>query len=410
LSRTSRNLELAVAGLLALALLIAGGVALIVSTVEQPLYTDPGAIPSTAAAEPEERYSAAVGEARRLARQLMVEEEFLPSLSMAVAVDGKTVWAEGFGFIDSERRAPATPTTRFRMGSVSKTLTAAAVALLHDRGRLDLDAPVQQYVPDYPKKQWVVTTRQLLGDVAGVHRIRGDANDQMPRGYCVTVDEALKTFAYEPLLFEPGSEYRFSTSGWILLSAVIEGAAAEPFATFMSREIIEPLGMMRTALEGTPGTDGDRDSVPFYLQSKDEDAESQTAPAADYACFFGAGAFLSTPSDLVRLGSAWLTTSAKATAVKKPGLLRPETIALFQTPVQLPSGTSTFALGWTVDNVPLAGAPARVVRHRANVIGGHVSFTLFPERGLVVAATSNVRSGGVDPFALQVADLFASVK
>jgi CubicO group peptidase (beta-lactamase class C family) len=222
----------------------------------------------------------------------------------------------------------------------------------------------------------------------------------MPRGYCATVDKALKTFAYEPLLFEPGSEYRFSTSGWILLSAVIEGAAAEPFAAFMNREIVASLGMTRTALEGTPGTEPDRDSVPFYLQSTDDDAESQTAPAADYACFFGAGAYLSTPSDLVRLGSAWL----------KPGLLKAETLRLFQAPVQLNSGPSTFALGWTVDDVPLAGAPARIVRHRANVIGGHVSFSLFPERGLVVAATSNVRSSGVDPLALQVADLFASVK
>src|SRR5687768_8371719 len=280
---------MAVAGLFALAILAAGGVALVVSVYEQPLYTDPATIPSTASPQRDEKYSAPVEEARRLARQAMVDEEYLPSLSVAVAVDGKTVWAEGFGFAGSERRAPVTPTTRFRTGSVSKTLTATAVAMLHERGRLDLDAPVQKYVPAYPQKQWTVTTRQLLGDVGGVHRDRGDANDQMPRGYCATVDEALKTFAYEPLAFEPGTEYRFSTSGWILLSAVIEGAAAEPFATFMSREILAPLGMKRTALEGTAGTDADRDSVPYYLRSKDDDAESQTAPAADYACFFGAG-------------------------------------------------------------------------------------------------------------------------
>jgi CubicO group peptidase (beta-lactamase class C family) len=391
---------MAIAGLFALAILVAGGVALIVSTTEQPIYTEPASVPSTAAAEPDEQYSAPVEEARRLARALLVKEEYLPALSIAVGVDGRIVWAEGFGFLDAERRVRATPNTRFRTGSVSKTLTATGIALLYDRGRLDLDAPVQQYVPAYPKKQWTVTTRQLLGDVAGVHRIRGDANDQMPRGYCATVDEALKTFAYEPLLFEPGTEYRFSTSGWILLSAVIEGAAAEPFAAFMSREVLEPLGMTRTALEGTPATDADRDSVPFYLRRTGDDEESQTAAAADYACFFGAGAFLSTPSDLVRLGSAWL----------RPGLLKAESLVLFQTPVRPRSGTSTFALGWTVENVPLAGAPTRVVRHRASLIGGHVSFALFPERGLAIAATSNVRSSGVDPFALQVADLFASVE
>ena len=391
---------MAVAGLFALAILAAGGVALLVSVVEQPLYTDPAAIPSTAAAEPEDKYAVPVAEARRLARQLMVDEEYFPSLSIAVGVDGKTVWAEGFGFADSERRAPVTPSMRFRTGSVSKTLTAAAVALLHDRGRLDLDAPVQTYVPAYPQKPWTVTTRQLLGDVAGVHRDRGDANDQMPRGYCAAVADALTTFAYEPLAFEPGTRYRFSTSGWILLSAVIEGAAAEPFATFMSREILAPLAMTRTALEGTPGTEKDRDSVTYYFRTEqDDNEESRTAPAADYACFFGAGAFLSTPSDLVRLGSAWL----------QPGLLlKAETLTLFQTPVRFASGTSSsFALGWTVDTIPFAGGQTRAVRHRASLIGGYVSFTLLPDRRLVIAATSRVSSGRVDSFALQVAELFA---
>ena len=136
---------------------------------------------------------------------------------------------KGFGFADVERRAPVTPRTRFRTGSVSKTLTAAAVALLHDRGRIDLDAPVQTYVPSYPKKQWTISTRQLLGDIAGVHRIRGDSNDNLAYGHCTSLDEAVKVFAGEPLSFEPGTKYQFSTYGWVLLSAVVEDASGEPF-------------------------------------------------------------------------------------------------------------------------------------------------------------------------------------
>jgi CubicO group peptidase (beta-lactamase class C family) len=379
------------------AIVVAGGIAIyIVSTKEPPIYTDPAAIPSTTAAAPAQRYSSAVEEARRRARELMVQEEHLPSLSVAVAKDGEIVWAEGFGYADAERHKQVTPRTRFRTGSVSKTLTAAAVALLYDRTRIDLDAPVQTYVPAYPKKQWTVTTRQLLGDVAGVHRVRGDNNDQIPRGYCKTVDEALKTFAYEPLVFEPGTKYRFSTSGWILLSAVIEGAAGEPFPAFMSREVFMPLRMDRTVLEVT---DEDPDTAAFHEQRAEErDNEVQDKPAADYSCTVGAGAFLSTPSDLARLGSAML----------KPGLLKAETIALFQTPLRLTSGTSTgFALGWKVDSIPLAGAQVRVVRHRASLIGGAVSHYLFPDNGLVVTATSNVpNTVAVEAFALQVAEAF----
>ena len=324
-------------------------------------------------------------------------QENLPGLSVAVAIDDEIVWAEAFGFADVEKRAPVTPRTRFRTGSVSKTLTAAAVALLYDRGRIDLDAPIQTYVPSYPQKQWTISTRQLLGDVAGVHRIRGDSNDNLAYGHCTSLNEALKAFADEPLSFEPGTEYQFSTYGWVLLSAAVENASGEPFPTFMSREVFKPLGMERTAIEGT---DDNADTVSFYFPraAMRPRLGLQDGPGADYSCFMGAGAFLSTPSDLVRLGSAML----------KPGLLTAETIRLFQTPLQLESGVSTgFALGWKVDTVQLAGAPARVLRHRATPTGSTVSLSLFPDRRLVISATTNVTHGMVvDPFVLQVAEAF----
>jgi CubicO group peptidase (beta-lactamase class C family) len=378
-----------------LAIVIPGGVGIYYVTTQNRVRVDPASVPSTMAVAPAGRDSSAVEEAQRLARALVANSN-LTSLSVAVAREGGIVWAEGFGHADAERRVTVTPRTRFRTGSVSKTLTAAAVALLYDRGRIDLDVPVQTYVPTYPKKQWTVTTRQLLGDVAGVHRIRGDNNDQVPRGICATVDAALKTFAYEPLLFEPGTKYRFSTSGWILLSGVIEGAAGEPFATFMSRQVFTPLGMERTALEGP---DLDPDTAAFgEPRAEERDNEPRDPPAADYSCTVGASAFLSTPSDLVRLGSAML----------KPGFLTADTIALFQTPLKLRSGDSTgFALGWKVDSIPLAGAQVRVVRHRASLIGGAVSFYVLPDRDLVIAATSNVpNTVAVEAFALQVAEAF----
>src|SRR4030095_15369457 len=156
--------------------------------------------------------------------------------------------------------------------------------------------------------------------------------------------------------------------GWVLLSAVVEAASKEPFPAFMSREIFKPLGMNRTGLEGA---EEDTDTVSFYFPRAmmRSSLGLQTGRGADYSCFVGAGAFLSTPSDLVRLGSAML----------KPGLLKPETIALFQTPLQLQSGASTgFALGWKVDDIQLTGQPARVLRHRARLFGGTTSLSIFP--------------------------------
>ena len=160
-------------------MLVVGGAAVWLASTK-PVHEDAAAVPSTAAAAPSERYAGPVEESRRLARALVAGDN-LPGLSVAVAVDGEIVWAEGFGWADVESRTPVTPLTRFRLGALSKPMTAVAAALLHDRGRLDLDAPVQRYVPAYPQKQWTVTTRQLMGDVAGVHRIRGDNNDAHAR-------------------------------------------------------------------------------------------------------------------------------------------------------------------------------------------------------------------------------------
>ena len=397
-----RTIEFTLAVLFALAIL-AGGVAFYLDATTSRAHSDPAAVPSTVGVAPDARYASAVEDARSRARLLLVQEN-LPSVSVAVARDGDLVWSEAFGVANLESRTPATPSTRYRLGSVSKTLTATAVALLYDRGQIDLDAPIQAYVPSYPRKRWTVTTRHLLGDVAGVHKIRGEVNDELPRGTCTGLEQALEHFRDEPLFFEPGTQYKFSTSGWILLSAAIEGAAAEPFETFMRREVFTPLGMDRTVLEGA---DEDADTVVGYFPRVAEDSRLglQDAPAADYGCFFGAGAFLSTPSDLMRLASAMIRPKADT---KRTRLLKDETIELFQTPLRLESGASTgFALGWKVDTIPLAGAQVRVVRHRGSFIGGYSSLSLFPDHGLAVAAISSVaHTPRVDSFALEVAEAF----
>jgi serine beta-lactamase-like protein LACTB, mitochondrial len=373
---TRRRAEAALAVLFAVMLVVAGGALWLVSTMS--VHEDATTAPSTVAvAHP--RYAGSVEESRRLARAL-IEGDKLPGLSVAVAVHGEIVWAEGFGWTNVESRTPITPLTRFRLGALSKPLTAVAVALLHDRGRLDLDAPVQRYVPAYPEKQWTVTARQLMGDVAGVHRIRGDNNDAMPVERCGSLDEAVALVAGDPLLFEPGTEHRYSIYGWVLVSAAVEGAAREPFSRFMAEtEGLDPVPSSPRSIFGV------RVGV------------KKTSPP-DYSCLAGAGAFLSTPTDLVQLGSAML----------KPGLLKAETIAVFQTPTRLVSGASTtYALGWTVGSVQLAGEPVRIVSHRGSPRGGTVSLLTFPDLGLAIAAAANVTdASGVNPFARQVAEAF----
>ena len=243
---------------------------------------------------------------------------------------------------------------------------------------------MQRYVRDYPAKAWPVTARQLLGDVAGVHRIRGDNNDAMPTTRCDRLDDAVALLADDPLLFEPGTRHRYSIWGWVLVSAVVQGAAGQPFERYMERSVFEPLGMTRTVTEETDGL---------------VDVAQQASGRPDYSCLAGGGAFLSTPTDLVRLGSAML----------KPGFLRADTIADFQRPTRIASGASTiYALGWTVASVPIAGKPVRVVSHRGSPAGGSATLLTFPDLGLAVAVAANATDAkGVGPFALEVAETFS---
>jgi serine beta-lactamase-like protein LACTB len=381
-------------------LVVGAGVIYFVLVIN-PVYKNAAEVPSTANDLAPGQYTATAEKVRPLVRKLLFDDN-VPGISMAVAVNGKIVWAEAFGYADVESHTPLTPETRFRIGSVSKTLTAAGVALLHDRGRIDLDAAVQRYVPSYPQKKWTITPYQLLGDVAGVHRIFGDNNDRPPFGHCTTLKESLQKFSDEPLLFEPGTNYRFASNGWVLLSAVVEGAAEEPFNEFMSREVLAPLGMTRTMLEGT---DSNADLV-MHTESMDImwrklGLESEQPDSGDYSCFFGAGGFLSTPSDLVRLGSAML----------QPGFLKEKTLATFQEPLKLKSGASSgFSMGWRVDTIEFDGAQVQVLRHRAIPFAGPVTLTVFPAQRLVIASATNGSDlDTVDPFTLKIAEQFAKV-
>lgn len=138
------------------------------------------------------------------------------------------IWSKGFGYADIENQIPVDPSlTKFRIGSVSKTLTAAAMGDLMKKDRLDPDTIVQTYVPDFPKKEYEITVRQVAGHTAGIRHYRGI--EFMSSKLFKTVDEGRAIFEDDPLLFEPGTQYSYSSYGWNLISAVIEGASEEDF-------------------------------------------------------------------------------------------------------------------------------------------------------------------------------------
>ena len=361
-----------------------------------PIHPDATSIPSVTHVAPLPKWADAVGKGRLIARAGLTEQN-LPGLSVAVGADGNIVWAEGFGFADLETRVPVAPQMRFRIAEVSKPLTSIAVGRLLEQHKLNLDDEIQTYVPTFPKKQWPVTLRQLMGHVSG---IRNDAGDEESLEPCERTLDALKRFADEPLRFEPGTRSNPSSYGWILVSAAVEAAAGEPFFAYMRTKIFEPLGMEDTRSDSS--TENVLDRATFYYPRFGGDTRygPESVREGDQTCWAGAGAFLSTPSDLVRFGLA----------VGSGTVLQPATLETLQSAQRLNSGEDTgYGLGWKLETLDLAGTPSRMVGHgtKADFIGGTTYLMTFPDRGLVVAVATNISFADTKSIALGIAQAFA---
>ncbi|MDP2320591.1 MAG: serine hydrolase domain-containing protein [Acidobacteriota bacterium] len=357
-------------------------------------------VASIANATPVPRWTGAVEQARQAVRAALAEHN-LPGVSVAVGASGEAsgeiVWAEGFGWANLEKKVPVSPETRFRIGTASPVLTSAAVGLLLEKERLKLDEAIQAYVPEFTQRQWPATLRQVMGHVAGV---RSDGGDEGPLfgEQCNRPADALPHFGHEQR-FEPGTQYQFSNFGWILVSAAVESVADEPFLSFMRKQIFEPLGMDHTEADFEAGPGPERTTDYFPKFAGDPRYGPDVMRPLNLSCYAGAGAFLSTPSDLVRFGLA----------INSGKLLQPATVQLLQTSLRLPSGEDTgYGLGWDLESVELSGKPTRVAGHDGNVLGGMaMSFLTFPEHNLVVAVTSNTSYADTHALGITIAQAFA---
>ena len=394
-NRTETWLTLIVLGV-GLLLAALGGLWMYMSATAMPLHPERHRVPSVTHSDPSPRWADAVERGRDIMRQGLADRN-LPGLSVAVGVGDDIVWAEGFGWADLDKRVAVTPNHRFRIGTASTVLTSAAVGLLVEKGELKLDEEIQTYVPEFPKKQWPVTLRQLMGHLAGVGTDGGDEGPLFSRR-CERPVEGLQYFAERSLLFEPGTQYRYSSYGWIVVSAAVEAAAGEPFLTFMQDQIFDPLGMRDTREESATKEIPDRATFYFPRFAADPRYGPDVMRDIDLSCYAGASALLSTPSDLVRFGLA----------INSGKLLQPATVQWLQTSQRLPSGEETgYGLGWDLETVALAGEPARAVGHDGDTLGGMVaSLMTFPERGIAVAVISNISYADTFSLASGIAQAF----
>ncbi|XP_007424474.1 serine beta-lactamase-like protein LACTB, mitochondrial [Python bivittatus] len=324
------------------------------------------------------------------------DEVGAPGVVVGVSVDGKDVWTEGLGYADVENRVLCCPETVLRIASISKSLTMVAVAKLWEEGRLDLDAPVQKYVPEFPEKEYegekvTVTTRLLVSHLSGIRHYekdiskvkeekekanrkaakiaasaskekedKGTEKSDLIKGKpeqegknCKSgrkkrefeheeyylkdkfehVIDSLNIFKNDPLFFKPGSQFLYSTHGFTLLSAVVERASDQKFTDYMLK-IFSDLGMVSTGLDDNEPLIYNR--ARYYIHNKK--GHLINAPYVDNSYKWAGGGFVSTVGDLLKFGNAMLYSYQlgqvkKTAAGTLPGYLKPDTVAMLWTTV-----------------------------------------------------------------------------
>jgi len=179
----------------------------------------------------------------------LVDEDLI-SGTVLIARNGDVLLARGYGLANREHGIPNGPRTKFRIGSITKQFTAMAVLLLQRRGRLDLDDTVDRFVPDYPGGDRI-TIHQLLTHTSGIpsYNHLPDYGKKMMQP--LTAQEVAAWFREKPLLFEPGSKQKYSNSGYVLLTVIIEKVSGMPYGDFLRQAIFEPLGMADTGVDSS---------------------------------------------------------------------------------------------------------------------------------------------------------------
>jgi len=350
----------------------------------------PAQQPAPAVAGEPTPYAGAIGRASAFIRDTMAALG-APGASITVMQGGRVIWSTGFGFADLEEETPVTPLTRFRVGSVSKSLTSVAMGRLVEEGKLDLDAEVQRYVPTFPKKRWPITVREVAGHLSGIRHYR-KAEENISYRHYTDVVKALEVFEHDTLDFEPRTRWAYSSYGWNLLSAVVQAAAGEDYLTYMDRAVFQPAGMRHT------GADQVDSIVPHRARWYTRTSKTGgivNAPFTDNSYKWAGGGFLSTTEDL----AGW------ADDLLHGRLLRPETVKLLWTPQHLASGKATnYGIGWFVDTDK---AGRRRVFHSGGSVGGTAFVLIYPDQDLILSllVNSDFTFAGAAP---TIAEMFLS--
>ncbi len=324
--------------------------------------------------------------------QRALAREHVAGMSIGVGRNGRTLFACGYGLRDREHRLPADAATVYPVGSITKEFTAAVVMQLATAGKVDIDARLSTYLPAAPHAR-ELTVRNLLDQTSGLPDY-ADALPEKDPGAAIwgsSTAQFVSRIAGRPLLFRPGSTFRYSNTNYMLLGELIAAVTGQPYERALRGAILGPQSLLATEYLRTlipPGSDVARG----YVYAKGAFVE---VPDMPMAWANAAGALASNVADLIRWDGEFFggkVVDARA-------------VAVMTTAPKLPAPASKLALlhgyafGWAIG----IGNGRRIIWHNGGVIGGNAMNATFPDTGLDVIVLTNASHGGVEKTALAIA-------
>lgn len=326
-----------------------------------------------------------------------MSQQNIPGTTVAIVQDNQIRFQRGYGMADVENFVPAKALTVFRIASVSKALTAVAAMQLVEKGKLDLDAPIQKYVPNFPTKKFPITTRQLLAHLSGIRNYRPGEGERTNR--YDTLTDALSIFKDDPLDSEPGTRFAYTTFGFTLLGVTIEAASGMTFEDYMREHIFKPAGMQHTYVDDLYAIIRNRAHgyTPRVFGQLDGNYRNPVLMDSSYK--IPGGGLLSTAEDLARF----------AIAVQNGVLIKPETFAEMSKSQKTSDGRDTgYGYGWYIGGTGGFANDAEAVWHGGVQPGFTSDLVLLPKKRLAVVILTNLEAGGrlgLGQLAKQIGDI-----
>ena len=336
------------------------------------------------------------------------EDKKLPSFSVAVGHRSKLIWSAAVGYQDMDAGIAATPKTQYRIGSSSKAVTTTGVARAVDAHKINLNTIIGDTITNWTKKKWDFSMQQLLSHTAGVGNYEDFGYDSAKYTMCnchefATASEGLNVFDQYDLIFEPGTSFAYSTFDINLASVVLEQAVGAPFLEYMDANVFQPLGMKDTY--GDHNRPKTEHFATFY-ETKDgyyrEYRSFEQVYDINLSYKWAGGGFISTPTDLVKMGNAYLKDDSFISHVTK---------RKFWTPMKLDNGEvneQLYALGWRSyleyknANLLEDETPIWMVHHGGVSKGSQNFLVLFPNYDLVIDASINTNVENFGTFSNEV--------